>query len=154
MKTDRRSLLKVLSVLPLAGLPMAGLFRSEIASAGVLRFVADERFPDGKRLAVAAIREGRDVTDPRGEIVAHFLGKNANWLESKQSIVGITSYTDMMLMRDLARSRGRKMTYAAALHGEAPALLNQLDVAHARFVTALRSPTVVPGQASAFLWMV
>lgn len=154
MNTDRRSLLKVLSVLPLAGLPMAGLFRSEIASAGVMRFVADERFPDGKRLAAAASREGRDVTDPRGEIVAHFLGKNANWLEGQQSIVGITSYTDMMLMGDLARSRGRRMTYAAALHGGAPALVNQLDETHAQFVTTLRSPTVKPGQATAFLWMV
>jgi hypothetical protein len=154
MKADRRSLLKLLSIVPLAAVPLAGLFRAEVASADVLRFVADDRFPEGKSLAAVAQREGYAVANPGGEIVSLFLGQGASWLADDGAIVGITSYTDMMLMRDLARNAGRRMRYASALAGGAPALVDRLDGGEASFVASLRSPTMQPGKASAFLWMV
>ncbi len=154
MSPDRRTLLKALSLLPMAGVPIIGLFRSEIARADTIRFIADARLPGGRTLAATARHQGHDVADPNGEIVAHFLGQGASWLKAGGSIVGVTSYTDMMLMGDLARGAQRPMRYAAALDDKMSPLVDRLHSAEASFVIALRTPPVRPGRASAFLWVV
>lgn len=154
MSTDRRTLLKSLSLLPLAGIPAAGIVWGDVARADTIRFVADNRLAGGRILARVAARQGQDVADPAGEIVAYFLGQGAPWLAAGGSIVGITSYTDMMLMRDLARGAQRRMDYAAALDGKSPPLVERLDGPQAGFVAALRTPSARPDRASAFLWLV
>lgn len=155
MKPTRRTLLKGLAALPLAALPAAPL----LAAGGVpARFVTDGRLLGGRALAAFARGQGRDVTDPRGEIVALFMGRKTGWLASGGApIIGLTSYSDMVLMRDMARMAGRPMRYAAAWSRMAPPLFDRLDGAVARqLVTLLRTaaPARARGRASAFLWLV
>jgi hypothetical protein len=154
MRSDRRTLLKGLAVLPLAGVPMAGFLTSKVARARTIRFIADTRLPGAAALAATALRQGHAVADPRGEIVAHALAQGPDWLRADGPIIGLTSYTDMMLMRDLARAGGRPMRYAALATGNALPLVDRLEGPEAAFVAALRDAPVRTGRASAFLWLV
>ena len=150
MRVDRRRLLAGLAALPVIGAPAAALVRPGMADSGALRLVADTRLPGADALAAAARAQGLPFVDPRGEIIAHFLGEGAGWLRASGPIVGLTSYTDMMLMRDVARQAGRPLRYAAA-SGQAQPLVDRLEPAQARFVAGLRDAPVSRGQARAFI---
>ncbi|MBN8818493.1 MAG: hypothetical protein J0I80_07220 [Sphingomonas sp.] len=154
MTPDRRTLIKGLGLLPLATMPVAGGLKARGAPAGALRFVADERLPGARALAVAARRAGHEVGDPQGEIVAHVLRQGPDWLTARGPIIGLTSYTDMMLMRDLARGAGRPMRYASAAQGKARPLIDRLDGCEAAFLAAIARAPSRAGQAGAFLWLV
>lgn len=154
MRADRRTLIKGLGLLPLAAMPAAVEVHARGAPADAIRFIADTRLPAARALAAAARRAGHEVGDPQGEIVAHVLGQGADWLAAPGPIIGLTSYTDMMLMRDLARGAGRPMRYAGATRRKAQPLIDRLDGAEAGFLTAIaRAPSPI-GQAGAFLWLV
>jgi hypothetical protein len=150
---DRRRLLTGLAMLPVIGVPAAGLSRPDMADGSDLRLVADTRLPGARALAAAAREQGLPFIDPRGEIVAHFLGEGADWLRASGPIVGLTSYTDMMLMRDVAREAGRSLRYAAA-RGQARPLVDRLEPGQSKFVASLRDAPVSRGQARAFIWLV
>lgn len=155
MTPTRRSLLKGLAILPVAGVPLAGV----VATAGrehAIRFVIDRRLPDGPALADFARRRGHALADPQGEIVALFLGAKAGWLKEQGMLIGLTGYSEMVLMRDLLRSVGRSMRYAAAFNdGNAP-LADRLEGRAAALVTALHAapPSGPPRRSGSFLWLV
>lgn len=153
MRIDRRRLLTGLAMLPAIGVPAAGLLRPDTAEASELRLVADTRLPGAQALAKAAREQGLSFVDPRGEIIAHFLDEGADWLRASGPIIGLTSYTDMMLMRDVAREAGRLLRFAAA-SGQAQPLVDRLEPAQSRFVTSLRDAPVARAQARAFIWLV
>jgi hypothetical protein len=154
MTPDRRTVIKGFGLLPLAAMPTAVAVHARGASAGAIRFIADTRLPAARALAVAARRAGHDVGDPQGEIVAHVLAQGPDWLAARGPIIGLTSYTDMMLMRDLARGAGRPMRYASATQRKARPLIDRLDGAEAAFVAAIAHAPSRAGQAGAFLWLV
>jgi hypothetical protein len=153
MQTSRRNILKSLGLLPIVGAPTVGLLRSSDALGSELRFVADERMPGGRALAATAKNQGLPCIDPRGEIVLRFLGSEEEWLRASGSIIGLTSYTDMMLMSDLARQAGRSLRFAAG-RGQARTLVDRLDVREASLVAAIQNTPASRGQASAFVWLV
>ena len=153
MRVDRSRLLAGLAALPVIGAPAAALLRPDVADASALRLVADTRLPGAQALATAAREQGLPFVDPRGEIVAHFLGEGAGWLRAPGPIIGLTSYTDMMLMRDVAGQAGRSLRYAAA-RGQAQPLVDRLEPAQAKFVASLRDAPVSRRQARAFIWLV
>lgn len=154
MRSDRRTVIKGFGLLPLATMPVAGALHAAGAQAGALRFVADERLPGARALAAAARRAGHEVGDPQGEIVAHVLRQGPDWLARRGPIIGLTSYTDMMLMRDLARGAGRPMRYASATQRKARPLIDRLDGGEAAFLAAIARAPSRAGQAGAFLWLV
>ena len=153
MRMDRRRLLTGLAMLPVIGAPAAGLLGPGAANGNDLRLVADARLPGGRALAAVVREQGFPFIDPRGEIIAHFLGEGADWLRGPGPIIGLTSYTDMMLMRDVARQAGRPLRYAAA-RGRAQPLVDRLDPAQSSFVASLRDAPVSRRQARAFIWLV
>lgn len=107
MTPNRRTLIKGFAALPLAGLVNGA------AHAGGMRFVVDMRMPSARTLVVHAHDQGYELVDPRGEIVALFLGRGAGWFASGTPLVGLTAYSDMHLMRDIARSAGRSLRHVA-----------------------------------------
>ncbi|MCW3834441.1 hypothetical protein ACFQ1E_04800 [Sphingomonas canadensis] len=154
MSADRRTLLKALSALPLAGLAGAGV-PGAASAQDAIRIVADRRLPGVAALASAARRGGHAVSDPGGEIVAHVLAQGAGWLRSGGPVMGLTSYTDMMLMRDLAREAGRPMRFAAAWNGGGAApLADRGAEAQAALIAMVRRRPPPAGTASVFLWLV
>lgn len=108
MTPNRRTLIKGFAALPLAGLVNGA------AAAGGMRFVVDMRMPSAPALEARARSRGYELVDPRGEIVALFLGQGAGWLASGTPLIGLTGYSDMHLMRDIARSAGRSLRQVAA----------------------------------------
>lgn len=153
MQVDRRNLLAGLAMLPVIGIPAAGLLKAGAADASGLRLVADLHFPGGQALALAARKQGLPLIDPAGEIIALFLGEGAGWLRASGPIIGLTSYTDMMLMRDVAREAGRSMHFAAA-DGQSVPLRARLTPSQERLLASLRDAPVARRQARAFIWLV
>lgn len=153
MQVDRRNLLAGLAMLPLIGIPAAGLLKASTADATGVRLVADLRFPGGQALALAAREQGLPLIDPAGEIIALFLGEGASWLRTPGPIIGLTSYTDMMLMRDVARQAGRSMHVAVA-DGQSVPLRHRLTPSQERLLTSLRDAPVARRQARTFIWLV
>lgn len=153
MRIDRRRLLQGLAVLPVLGAPAAALLQPRLRDGAAPRFIADARMPGARALAATARGQGLAFADPQGEIVTYFLGEGAAWLRTPGPIVGLTSYTDMMLMRDLARQAGR-LLHHAAIDDRAGTPGDGLGPAQARLVATLRDAPAARGQPRAFVWLV
>lgn len=151
MRATRRTLLKGMTMLPLAGAPIS----PALAAMAPARFVVDARLPGGRALASFARNRGHDLAEPRGEIVALFLADKAGWLADPAPLIGLTGYAELVLMRDLARTSGRPMRYAARWGGADAPLISRLDAPGLAFMTALHEAAAKPRgpRTGSFLWL-
>lgn len=156
MRATRRHLLKGFALLPGLAAPLAPALAAAIDDR--TRFIVDTRLPGGKALAKLANAGGHQIAEPRGEIIAEFLGEKAGWLDGPAAMIGLTGYSEMVLMRDLARTGGRPMRYAArwGSRGAAPLINRKLDDPMTRLIASLQqaAPAQPRTQASSFLWIV
>lgn len=157
MKSTRRHMLKGLALLPGLAVPLTPT-RAGTSLQPRVRFVVDRRLPGGKALAGLATAGGHDLAEPRGEIVAEFLGDKSRWLDGTAPLIGLTGYSEMVLMRDLARSAGLPMRYATRWGNAdtAPLICRKLDEPTARLIASLQKAPAGQsrGGATSFLWLV
>lgn len=125
-----------------------------LPGTGPMRFVVDTRLPEAARLTQRARTAGQLPADPRGEIVALLL--SAEWAGNTGSIVGLTTWTDFALARDILRSSATPVRHAIALDGPNPGVIlgTAGSPAHAALQTLLGPAPRQPGlRATSFLWL-
>lgn len=111
-------------------------------------FLVDSRLPEAAALAARARQAGHVVADPKREMVQLLLGPQGELLTGANTIIGLTTYSDLVLASDVLRGVGRSPHSALSLPltgGEAPApLLTLLHEACQRRCASL---------ATSYLWL-
>lgn len=111
---SRRELLRAASItLGLAaGL---GLTTPALAASMGPAFLIDSRLPEAAALAARARQVGGLLADAGGEMVRLLLGPHGEALIAASTLIGLSTYSDLVLARDVLRSRGRPLQGAIAL---------------------------------------
>jgi len=104
---NRRAVLGAMAVLP--GLAMAP--RAQ-AAAG-FHFILDALLPEAAAIRARADAAGHPCAHPAGEIIRLLLSEEGHQMAG--TIIGLTTYSDYVLARDMLRMRGRRMRAPHAL---------------------------------------
>lgn len=135
---NRRAVLGAMAVLP--GLAMAP--RAQ-AAAG-FHFILDALLPEAAAIRARADAAGHPCADPAGEIIRLLLSEEGHQMAG--TIIGLTTYSDYVLARDMLRMRGRRMRAPHALPGGD---VGDPLLASLRETCARRCAS----QATSFLWL-
>ena len=139
---NRRAVLGAMAVLP--GLAMAP--RAQ-ATAG-LHFILDARLPEAAAIRARADAAGHPCAAPAGEIIRLLLSEEGPQMAG--TIIGLTTYSDYVLARDMLRMRGRRVRTPHALpHGLPGGEVGDPVLASLRDACARRCAS----RASSFLWL-
>lgn len=136
------------AVLLPAGAAQAG------AADGPLRFVVDMRLPEAALLAERARQGCHGLHDPAGEIV-HLLHA-PEWRSRGGVVIGLTTWSDFALARDILRTSGNPIRHAVALNGPLPRLVaGKAASAEQRMLAELLGPAPRrrDQRATSFLWL-
>ena len=152
----RRDILKGGAALGAAG--FAGLpgMASALDFSGAPRFIVDGRLPEAPRLIAQARAGGHTLADPQGEVVALLLAPHGRWLSADGMIVGLSSYSDFVLARDVLRGTSRPVRHAVSLNGMAhgePVLHGGGRVTRALGALLGPAPRRESARATSFLWL-
>lgn len=144
LNASRRQVLgAATALLGLAAAPRAWAAPYDRAS-----FIIDARLPEGPPLIERARASSHPIADPQGEIIRLLLGPQGPVLTRAGTIIGLSTYTDFVLARDMFRNVGRSVRGVLALpltrDEAAEPLLTLLHDACQRRCAS---------QASAFLWL-
>jgi hypothetical protein len=111
-------------------------------------FILDARLPEAAALAARARMAGHRAADPQGEMVRLLFGPQGKALTGSGTIIGLSTYSDFVLARDVLRDMGRAPREALALpladHDAPPRLLALLHNACQRQCAS---------QATSYLWL-
>ncbi|WJT00896.1 hypothetical protein [Novosphingobium humi] len=99
--TTRRAVLGAMAVLP--GLAMAP--RAQ-AAAG-FHFILDARLPEAAAIRAWADAAGHPCADPAGEIIRLLMSEKDHPMAG--TVIGLTTYSDYILARDMLRMQGRRL---------------------------------------------
>ncbi|NOW45260.1 hypothetical protein FHW96_001415 [Novosphingobium sp. SG751A] len=135
---SRRAMLGAMAVLP--GMGMA----PRAWAAGACHFILDARLPEAAAIRAKAEAAGHRSADPEGEIVRLLLSDEGRQMAG--TIIGLTTYSDYILARDILRMRHRQVDRPHALpDGDA----GDLRLASLRDACARRCAS----RATSFLWL-
>lgn len=123
-------------------------------AAGRARYVVDMTLPEAPQLARRIGKAGHDLHDPQREIVALLL--SPQWDNRGGPIIGLTTWSDFALARDLLRTSARPIRHAVVLEGSRPAVVigARRGPAHRALMDLLGPASRHPAQrATSFLWL-
>ncbi|WDF75118.1 hypothetical protein [Novosphingobium sp. KACC 22771] len=78
-------------------------------------FLLDARLPEAAALRARADAFGHRSIDPQGEMIRLLTGEKASLVNGAATVIGLTTYTDLMLARDVLRGMGRPIRHHLAL---------------------------------------
>lgn len=110
-QVSRRDMLGIAGAL--LGLAVAPPAMAESRADAV--FLLDARLPEAAALTARARASGHMSIDPQGEMIRLLTSEKARFWIDAGTVIGLTTYTDLMLARDVLRAIGRPIRQHLAL---------------------------------------